>query len=60
MRISLGRYKYIRLTEHMLVTIEQPGPVQMGDLFQKTQRGQQKTVHSLMGQEKELLCKKGP
>lgn len=39
----------------MLVSVEQAALAQMGDVFQKTQGGQTKTRHSLMGQEQELL-----
>lgn len=44
----------------MLVSFEQAALAQMEDIFQKTQRGQTKTGHSLMGQEHELLCKMEP
>lgn len=38
----------------MLVSVEQAALAQMEDIFQKTQRGQTKTEHSLTGQEHEL------
>lgn len=44
----------------MLVLVEQAALAQMGDVFPKTQRGQTKTGHSLMGQEQELLCTMEP
>lgn len=45
---------------HMLVSVEQAALAQMEDIFQKTQRGQTKTVQSLMGQEQEVLGKREP
>lgn len=44
----------------MLVSVEQAALAQMEDVFPKTQRGQTKTGHGLMGQEQELLCTMEP